>query len=122
MCLAGSLAAIVHPNATASYGAFDLILLKIYTETAMGSGYLPFYGTLIALALFVLMTDRNIRWLALGLYGLVIGLSRIYINLFDSENGMMTQWAYALFAILPLVIIFLSWWSSQPKRYHQVAE
>jgi hypothetical protein len=56
------------------------------------------------------------------LYGLVIGLSRTYINLFDSENGMMTQSAYALFAILPLVIVFLSWWSSQPKRYHQVAE
>lgn len=122
MCLAGSLAAIVHPNAAASYGALDLVLLKIYTEGAMGSGYLPFYGTLIALTLFVLVTDRNIRWLALGLYGLVIGLSRTYINLFDSENGMMTQWAYVLFAILPLVIVFLGWWSSQPKGYHQVAE
>jgi hypothetical protein len=124
MCLVGSLAAIVHPGAVAAYGPVDQVLLRIYTEIAgLGSGYLPYYGTLIALALFLLATNRGLRWLALGLYGLVIGLSRSFINLFDAETGLMLQWVYVLFAVLPLVIVFLGWWldPSRTERF-QFAE
>ena len=123
MCLVGSLAAIVHPGAVAVYGPVDQALLKIYIGIAgSGSGCLPYYGTLIALALFLLATHRGLRWLALGLYGLVIGLSRNYINLFDAQTGLMLQWVYVLFAILPLVIVFVGWWldPSRTQRFQIV--
>jgi hypothetical protein len=119
MCLVGILVAVVHPGAVATYGPVDQFLLKVYVDIAgFGSGYLPYYGTLIALALFLLAMNRNIRWLALAMYGLVIGLSRNYINLFDADTGLMLQWVYVLFAILPLVIVYFGWIQSQHKTQH----
>lgn len=116
MCLVGSLFAIIHPGMVAVYGPVDRLLSKIYIDIAgAGGGYLPFYGTLIAMALFFLTTNRTLRWLALGLFGLVIGLSRNYVNLFDAENGLMASWVYALFAILPLAIVLLGWWVDPSK-------
>lgn len=116
MCLAGSLLAVIHPTARVSFGAFDRFLLNIYVNAAgSGSGYLPFYGTLITLALFFLATNRDLRWLGLGLYGLVIGLSRHFVNLFD-YRGMMIPAVYTLYAILPLVIVFLGWLLNQSGK------
>ena len=120
MCLIGSLCAIIHPGMVAIYGPVDRILSRIYLDIAgAGEGYLPYYGTLIALALFVLGTNRPIRWLALGLFGLVIGLSRNYVNFFDAERGLMATWVYLLFAILPLGIVLLGWWMD-PSKTQQV--
>jgi len=117
MCTVGSFFVIIHPGAVAIYGPVDKFLLKIYIDIAgFGGGYLPYYGTLTAMALFFLTTNRDIRWLALGLYGLVIGLSRHYINVFDGETGLMVQWVYVVFALLPLVTTFLGWWLDQSGR------
>ena len=116
MCLTGSLLAIIHPGVVVVYGPLDRILSKIYIDiSGAGEGYLPFYGTLTALALFFLPRNRSIHWLALGLYGSVIGLSRNYVNFFDAEKGLMASWVYILFAILPLVMVLLGWWADSSK-------
>jgi len=125
MCGIGTALAIIHPSADTSYtlGQIDKLLLDVYINAAgFGSGYLPFYGFLITLGLFFLSMNRNIRWFALGLYGLVIGLSRNYLNLFDSDKGLMHPLAYLLFAILPLVLVFLGWMLSQSKVQPKFAE
>jgi len=117
MCFVGSTLAIIHPSAGVSYGLLDRLLLNIYINVAgSGSGYLPFYGTLVALALFFLATNRDIRWLALGLYGLVIGLSRNYINVFDFDQGLMILQIYSLYVVFQLVIVFLAWWLDPSKN------
>jgi hypothetical protein len=125
MCCIGTVLAIIHPSADTSYtfGQIDKLLLDVYINVAgFGSGYLPFYGFLATLGLFFLSMNRNIRWFALGLYGLVIGLSRNYLNLFDSDKGLMHPLAYLLFAILPLVLVFLGWVLSQSKLQTKFAE
>jgi hypothetical protein len=87
-----------------------------------GGGYLPFYGTLITMAMFFLILNRNIRWLALGLYGLVIALSRDYLNLFDAEQGLMNPVIYLFYVMVPLILIFSGWWSSRSGQRSQIAE
>ena len=121
----GSVLAIIHPETGASYrlGPIDKLLLDVYINaTGFGGGYLPFYGFLAILGLFFLSMNRNIRWFALGLYGLVIGLSRNYLNLFDVDQGLMHPLAYSLYAILPLVLVFLGWTFSQSKFQPKFAE
>src|SRR5262249_1027688 len=73
MCLVGSVLAFIHPGAGTShlFGPMDQLLLEVYVNVAgFGGGYLPFYGTLRMMALFCLVMNRNMRWLALGLYSL----------------------------------------------------
>ena len=121
----GSVLAIIHPETAASYrlGPIDKLLLDVYINAAgFGGGYLPFYGFLAILGLFFLSMNRNIRWFALGLYGLVIGLSRNYLNLFDVDWGLMHPLAYLLYAILPLVLVLLGWMLSQSKSQPKFVE
>ena len=125
MCGVGTVLAIIHPAASTSYalGPMDKMLLDVYMNIAgFGEGYLPFYGFLAILALFFLSMNRNIRWLALGLYGLVIGLSRHYLNLFDSDKGLMHPLAYSFYAVLPLILVFVGWMLNQSKLQPKLAE
>jgi len=77
--------------------------------------YISFYGTLITLALFFIATNRNLRWLGLGLYGFVLGLSRVYVSIFASEQALLTPRVYAFFMLLPLIIVFLAWLQNRYK-------
>jgi len=125
MCLVGSVLAVFHPAAgiCSIPAPIDKFLSNVYVNAAgFGGGYLPFYGTLATLALFFLPMNRNIRWLALGLYGLVIALSRQYLNLFDSDQGLMHPLIYSFYVMVPLILIFLGWWSSKPGQRAQMAE
>lgn len=125
MCLVGSILAIIHPGTGTSYisGSLDRLLLIVYADIAgFGSGYLPFYGTLVSMALFFLVMNRNIRWLALGLYGLVMALSRNYLNVFDANQGLMHPSVYSLYVMVPLVLIVLGWWTSHSGHPAQIAE
>jgi hypothetical protein len=124
MCCIGTTLAIVHPDGAPSiYGPIDKFLLDVYMHAAVfGGGYLPFYGTLATLGLFFLSMNRTIRWFALGLYGLVIGLSRNYLNLFDADQGLMYPLVYAFYAILPLVLVFLGWMLSQSNLQPKFVE
>ena len=70
------------------------------------------------MALFFLHTNRGIRWLALTIFGLTIGLGRDYLIQFQTR-GMMTPmayWVYYLWIILPLLIVFLGWWLDRSER------
>src|SRR5262245_1563499 len=124
MCSIGTTLAIVHPNGTPyTNGPIDNFLLNVYVDAAgFGGGYLPFFGTFATLGLFFLSMNRNIRWFALGLYGLVIGLSRHYLNLFDADKGLMHPLAYSFYVILPLVLVFLGWMLSQSKSQPKFVE
>lgn len=118
MLVIGSVLTIINSsmNLSSMPNVVDQLLLDIYINIAgFGSGYLPFYGTLITVSLFVLVINRNARWVALGLYGLVLGLSRHYLNLFDGIQGLLTPSVYLVYVILPLVVVLCSWWLSQSK-------
>ena len=125
MCGIGSVLAMTHPGTGTSLipGIIDKLLFDVYIRAAgLGGGPLPFYGTLAAMALFFLVTNRNLRWLALGFYSLVITLSREYLNLFDSELGFMHPLIYPLYVMVPLILIFLGWWLSHSGHRAQIAE
>jgi hypothetical protein len=125
MCFVGSTLAIIHPGTGTShiYGPIDRLLLDVYVNVAgFGGGYLPFYGTLGTMALFFLVMNRNVRWLALGLYGLVMALSRDFLNLSDASQGLMNPPIYLFYVLVPLILIFLGWWLSQSGHQVQIAE
>lgn len=124
MCAIGTILAIIHPNAvTYTTGPIDRLLLDIYADAAgFGGGYLPFYGTLLTMALFFLVMDRSVRWFALGLYGLVIALSRHYLNIFDYDQGLMHPLVYSFYVILPLVILLLGGMFNQSRAKSQITE
>lgn len=124
MCCIGTTLAIVHPNGGPyANSPIDKFLLNVYVDAAgFGGGYLPFFGMFATLGLFFLSMNRSIRWFALGLYGLVIGLSRYYLNLFDSDKGLMHPLAYTFYAVLPMVLVFLGWMLSQSKLQTKIAE
>ncbi|HCK64769.1 MAG TPA: hypothetical protein DHW49_00755 [Anaerolineae bacterium] len=123
MLIVGIVLAIINSSADLSSmpQVIDKLILDIYINFAgFGSGYLPFYGTLITISLFVLATNHNVRWIALGFYGLVIGLSRHHLNLFDEIQGLMAPPIYLVYAILPLVLVLLVWRLSQSKAQTQI--
>jgi hypothetical protein len=96
--------------------------LKIYGNIAgFRGGYLSFYGTLATLALFFLVMNRNVRWLALGLYGLVIALSHEYFVSNDGL-GLMNPLIYLFYVMVPLVLMFLGRWVSQAGQPSKIAE
>lgn len=125
MCGIGSVLAITHPGTGTSYipGIIDKLLFDVYIRAAgLGGGPLPFYGTLAAMALFFLVMNRNLRWLALVLYSLVIALGREYLNLLDSELGFMHPLIYPLYVMVPLILIFLCWQASQTRQRVHIAK
>jgi hypothetical protein len=90
-----------------------LVFLKIY------SGDSSLYAKLAITALFFLPSNRNLRWLALLLSALMIGLGREY--LFDYHTGavaMVAQWIYYLYIIVPITMVFLGWWLDRNQRPH----
>jgi hypothetical protein len=74
------------------------------------------------MALFFLVMNRNVRWLALGLYGLVIALSRQSLNLFDADQGLMPPLIYLFYVMVPVILILPGWWLSQSRHRAQIAE
>ncbi len=111
----GILMLIIQPHTPSPLGSLDRILLHLYVYMTRSGDYISFYGTLITLALFFIATNRNLRWLGLGLYGLVLGLSRDYVSIFASEQALLTPRVYAFFMLLPLIIVFLAWLQNRYK-------
>jgi hypothetical protein len=110
LCAYGSAFVLIHPQNTGSLGFFDIFLLNVYMN---GSGYLGYFGYILAIALFFLVTNRDIRWLALAIFGLIDATSRYYLNL---SEAMMPPWVYSLYVFLPLLIVLLGWWAEKNQR------
>lgn len=114
MCILGSILSVVRPTGATPYGFLNLSLMVGYLSIRDFS----FYLILGTMALFFLPTNREIRWFALALYGLMIGLGRDYLIEFQTRNSMtpMAQWVYYLWVILPLLIVFLGWWLERSTK------
>lgn len=107
MCILGSLLSVLRPT-DYSFGLFGRSLLLVHVTYIEN---LAFYGLLAAMALFFLPTDRRIRWMALVLYGLHLGLGHDYLS-----EDVAAAWVYYLWTLLPLAIVFFGWWLDQSKK------
>jgi hypothetical protein len=96
----------------ATYGLLDRSLLVLYIHIR---DVAQFYSVL-ALALFFLPSNRDIRWLALAMTGLMIGFSHYYLLDYQYNTGLMAAWIYILWIILPLTIVFFGWWLEHSMR------
>jgi hypothetical protein len=110
LCAYGSTFVLIHPQNTGSLGFFDIFLLNVYMN---GSGYLGYFGYILAIALFFLVTNRDVRWLALAIFGLIDAARRYYLNL---SEAMMPPWVYSLYVFIPLLIVLLGWWAERNQR------
>jgi len=111
----GVLTVMIQPHIPSQLSSLDRVLLHLYISLTRSGDYLSFYGTLITLALFFLAPNSNLRWFGLGLYGLVLGLSRDYVSIFAAEQGLLTPSICTFFILLPSIIVFLGWLQSQHK-------
>lgn len=113
ICAYGSVFILLHPqNVGSQLGVLDKLLLDIYIKSSDG-GYFGYFGYILAIALFFLATNRDIRWLALALFGLINTFSRYYLNL---SNELMPPWVYSLYILIPLVIVFVGWSAERTKK------
>ncbi len=88
-----------------AYGLLDRSLLILYIHIR---DVAQFYSVL-ALALFFLPSNREIRWLALALTGFMMGLGHRYLLDYQYDTGLMAPWIYILWAILPAIIVVFGW-------------
>lgn len=110
ICTYGSVFLLLHPQYIASpLATLDYLLLHVYIQ----SSYFAYFGYILAIALFFLAANRDIRWLALAMFALVRTLSRYYFNLSDY---LMPPWVYYLYILIPLSIILLGWLAERTKR------
>jgi hypothetical protein len=113
ICAYGSIFVLSHPqNISSQLGVLDRLLLGIYVKSGDG-GYFGYFGHIIAITLFFLATNRDVRWLALTIFGLVDTLGRYYLNL---SNQLMPSWVYSLNILLPLALVFLGWWLDRTQK------
>lgn len=122
LCAVGLILDAIHPGIVLSHYSLlvDRLLWSIYTAGYTG-GSLGFYGLILAMALFLLATNRSLRFLGLAVWGLVAGFGRQYLDLNVSYRnqgyqGPMDQPVYVFWIIFPLVIVLCGWWLDQKKR------
>lgn len=106
MCILGSIVSTIHPE-DYSFGSMGRSLLLAHTCYIEN---LAFYGFLGSMALFFLPTNRSLRWLALVMYGLHLGLGHYYLN------EVLAAWVFYLWTLLPPVSVFCVWWLEQLKK------
>jgi hypothetical protein len=97
------------------YNPLDRSLLLIFIRMQSGGSY--FYGSLLTTALFLLPSNRNIRWIGLVVSALMIGFGRVY--LLDYQTGAMAvvaQWVYYLYVLVPATIVFVGWLRDRSMR------
>ncbi len=114
ICILGSILSVVRPIGATPYGFLNLSLTMSYLSIKN----IEFYLILGTTALFFLPTNRQLRWLALALSGLIIGVGRDYLIEFQTHGTMtpIAYWVYYLWIILPLLIVFWGWWLDHSKQ------
>ncbi len=99
----------------AEYGAngfLDRSLLQAYIHV----GDMSEFYAILALAVFFLPSNREIRWFALGLAGLILGLGHQF--LFDGwQKHLMAPWVYMAWVMIPILIALLGWWVERLRRH-----
>ena len=105
MCILGSILSALQPT-NYSFGFLGQSLLTIHSSY---NDSVAFFGLLLSMAIFFLAANRSIRWLALGIYGLHLGLGHYYLN------DVVPIWVYDLWVIFPLAMVFIGWWLEWSK-------
>jgi hypothetical protein len=98
---------IVH-GSTYSYQSLEIFLFRIWLNTA---NYL-WIVIMIALFPFFMVLNRNVRWLSLAIFWLLMGLSRYELD----YRVIYPPNVYYLWIILPLAVIYLGWFLERSKR------
>ena len=117
MCVIGNILSVIRPTDYTPYNFLDRSLLNIHLYIT----HFDFDSTLViilaVIALFFLPANRTIRWLALVLYGLTIGIEHVYLTEDQTGNmALMAHWVYYLWIILPLLMVFFGWWIERSSR------
>jgi hypothetical protein len=69
------------------------------------------------MALFLLAKNRNIRWIALLLSGMMSGFGRDYLLDYQTGNmDLLAHWIYSIWAILPSAMVIFGWWVDKNRR------
>jgi hypothetical protein len=89
-----------HTN-TYSYEELEIFFFRIYLNYA---NYI-YFAIPIVLAPFILVRDRNVRWMALAIFCLLLGLSRDRLD----YQVIYPPFVYYLWIFLPLAVIILGW-------------
>ncbi len=105
MCILGSILSLLNLT-DYSLGPLSRSLVILYSFV----NNIAFYGLMAAMALFFLPANRQVRWLGLVLYALVLGLNHEYLN------NVFTGWVYSLWLILPLIMVFVGWGLEQIRK------
>jgi hypothetical protein len=79
----------------------DLSILQVFSRYSSILDGL----NIVALAVIFLVKDRNFRWAAVAIYGLIIG------SWIASSREVLFIWV-----VVPLLIVFLGWWLDQFLR------
>ena len=117
MLILGNVLWIIHPTSYTLYSFLDRSLLHIYLDIRNLYYYTPF----VTMALFFLAKNRNIRWTALVMSGMMIGLGRDYLLHYQTGNmALLAHWVYFLWAILPPAIVIFGWWLDK-YRWQQLS-
>ncbi|HUH98797.1 MAG TPA: hypothetical protein VLZ89_15655 [Anaerolineales bacterium] len=115
MCVSGNVLSAIHPTDHTLYNLLDRLLLIAHLYLRDFS----FDSTILLaiLALFLLPSDRRIRWLALVLYGLMIGVEHAYLTEYQTGNmALLAHWVHDLWVVLPALIVMSGWWLERSKR------
>jgi hypothetical protein len=72
---------------------------------------MAFFGLMAVMAVFFLPANRQVRWLGLLLYGILIGLNHEYLN------HVFAGRVYSLWLILPISIVIVGWSVEQNRRH-----
>lgn len=105
MCVLGNVLSTLNLT-DYSLGTVSRSLVLVYSYV----NNMAFYGLMAAMALFFLPANRQVRWLGLVLYALVLGLNHEYLN------NVFAGWAYSLWLILPLAIVLTGWGVEQIRK------
>lgn len=97
-----------HGRSDVLWGPLDLFLFQIFSKF----GSFIYYTELVTLAPFFIIRDRDVRWSALAIFGLLIGLSREWLDPYVVYASLV----YYLWIILPVTAVFMGWWLDRSKR------
>lgn len=97
-------------SSLAANGALDRSLLGVFSRIRDVSEWI----VVLALAFFLILSNHDVRWLALGCAGMAIGLGHVFLG--DSlETRLMAPWIYFAWAVIPLAMVIVGWWRERSR-------
>jgi hypothetical protein len=97
----------IHSN-TYLYEPLEIFFFRLYLNT----GSFIWFIEMVPLISFMMVRNRNVRWLALAIFWLLLGLSRDRLD----YGVIYPPFVYYLWIFLPITVIFLGWFLERIKH------